>query len=129
MIWILKNTISLFLMILFVTSQVFIQFLSFSLEEEKKNATLFFITQSYFDTPKIIRLQCNYFFFWKLNDDREQTEIHKNHSFGLPKKDFKDVFQEETGKLHSFLFLDTINKSQSYRIRKNLDQPINVLPK
>jgi len=93
----------------------------------KKNATLIFLTQSYFDTPKIIRLQCNYFCFWKLNDDREQTEIHKNHSFGLSKKDFKNVFEEATNDPHSFLFLDTIHKNHSYRIRKNLNQPINVM--
>ncbi len=95
----------------------------------KKNATLIFLTQSYFDTPKIIRLQCNYFCFWKFNDEREQTEIHKNHSFGLTKKEFKDVFDEATNDPHSFLFLDTLNKNQSYRIRKNLNQPINVIPK
>jgi hypothetical protein len=50
----------------------------------------------------MIRLQCNYFCFWKLNDDREQTEIYKNHSFGLTKKEFKVVFDEATSEPHSF---------------------------
>ncbi len=95
----------------------------------KKNATLIYLTQSYYDTPKVIRLQCNYFCFWNLKNDREQTEIHKDHSFGLTKKEFKDVFNEATSEPHSFLFLDTIHKNQSYRIRKNLNQPINVMAK
>jgi hypothetical protein len=93
----------------------------------KKNATLIFLTQSYFDTPKIIRLQCNYFCFWKLNDDRERSEIWKNHNFGLKKNEFVQIFEEATRDPFSFLFFDTIHKNSSYRIRKNLNQPIDIL--
>ena len=92
----------------------------------KKNATVIFLTQSYFDIPKKLRLQCNYFCFWKLNDDREQSEIHKNHSFGLDKKSFSEIFEEATSDPHSFLFLDTIHKNPKFRIRKKLNQPAST---
>ena len=92
----------------------------------KKNATLVFLTQSYFNTPKLIRLQCNYFCIWNLHDDRELCEIHRNHSFGLRKRDFMEIFQEATADPHSFLFLDTIHKDPTYRIRKTFNQPLLV---
>jgi hypothetical protein len=92
----------------------------------KKNATLIFLTQSYFDTPKIIRLQCNYMCFCKLNDHRELADIYQNHPFGLSKKDFTGVLEEATRTRHSFLFLDTMHKNPAFRIRKNLNEPINI---
>lgn len=92
----------------------------------KKNATLIFLTQSYFDTPKIIRLQCQYMCFWKLNDHRELADIYQNHPFGLSKKDFIGVFEEATRDPHNFLFLDTLHSNPAFRMRKNLNVPLNI---
>jgi len=72
----------------------------------KKNCTVIYITQSYFDTPKIIRLNCSYFCFFKIQDSREIGEIHKSHSCGVSKDRFYQIFHDATAAPYNFLCID-----------------------
>ena len=85
------------------------------IRSRKKNATIIFITQSYYQTPKIIRLNSTCFIFFAPNDDREMSEIHKNHNCGMSRLDFIKMFKEATFDRHSFLCLD------AGQIRKNFN--------
>lgn len=84
----------------------------------KKNCTVIFLTQSYFDTLKSIRLNCSYFCFFKLNDSREIGEIHKTHNCGLTRKCFYQTFQDATAEPYNFLCIDL---TSSKSLRKNFD--------
>lgn len=86
----------------------------------KKNSTVIYLTQSYFATPKTIRLQCNHFLLFNPSDDREIGEIHKNHSCGLNRQHFKAMFHEATETPYSFLYLDIRNPDKRLKCRKNL---------
>ena len=88
----------------------------------KKNCTILYLTQSYFNTPKVIRLQCNYNIFFKVPDDREINSIFCNHTMSLDRKTFTQIFKEATKEPHSFLMLDHLTQDESKQIRKNLDQ-------
>jgi hypothetical protein len=88
----------------------------------KKNCTCIFISQDYYTTPKLIRLQCSYFCFFKCRDDREILEIYKTHNCGLSKEDFKDIFKAATVELYNFLLIDkTQPVSDPKALRKNFD--------
>jgi len=87
----------------------------------KKNTSVIYLTQSYFSTPKDIRLQCNYFAFFNISNHRQVLEIQKDHCSGVDKDTFLQYYNEATKEPFNFLMIDkkTTNKSLVYR--KNLD--------
>ena len=87
----------------------------------KKNATIIYLSQSYFHTPKLIRLQCCYKMFFKCFDRREVLNIYQNEGMGLPQQTFVDLFNEATKEPYSFLMLDNVTDNEVLKIRKNLD--------
>lgn len=85
----------------------------------KKNASVIYLTQSYYSTPKDIRLQCNYFMFFNIGSKREVIEIEKDHAIGLTNEEFGRLFSFATEDPYSFMMIDM--KDQMKRFRKNLD--------
>lgn len=92
----------------------------------KKNATIIYLTQSYYATPKIIRLQCNHFCIFKPSDDREIGELHKNHNCGMKRQDFLVMFHEATSTPYSFFYLDINNPERNLQCRKNFTGKLNL---
>jgi len=92
----------------------------------KKNASIVFLTQSYYNVPKPIRLQCNYLIFFKLPDEREISNIYNNHSMGLTKSTFVKVFKESTNEPYSFLLFDLQTNDDNKKIRKNFNYGFTV---
>lgn len=80
----------------------------------KKNCTVVFITQSYYAVPKIIRLNCQYFIFFKCLDDREILEVFKSHGGGLTREDFIATFKKATNDRFSFLCIDRTASGKNY---------------
>ena len=89
----------------------------------KKNCSLIYLTQSYFSTPKDIRLQCNYFVFYSISNERELSDIQRDHCLDIDKKTFKAYFKEATSEPYNFFLID--KKTKELRYRKNLDTIIN----
>ena len=85
----------------------------------KKNTSVIYLTQSYYSTPKDIRLQCNYFMFFNIGSKREVIEIEKDHAIGLTNEEFVRLFHFATEDSYSFMMIDL--KDQMKRFRKNLD--------
>ena len=56
----------------------------------KLNISLVFITQSYFNVPKDVRLNTTHFFIMKIPNKRELQQIALNHSSDI---DFKDILK------------------------------------
>lgn len=88
----------------------------------KKNCTSIFLSQSYFATPKIIRLNISHYYFFKSFDDREISEIFKTHSCNMTKESFVKMFKEATNEPYSFLNINKDNQS----VTKNLSHFINI---
>ena len=91
------------------------------IRSRKKNATIIYLSQSYFSVPKIVRLQCNYLIFFKIRDSREIGTIHQNYNAGLDKQTFCQVFNAATKDPYSFLLLDNCTTDDQLKVRKNLD--------
>jgi energy-coupling factor transporter ATP-binding protein EcfA2 len=92
----------------------------------KKNASVIYLTQSYYSTPKDIRLQCNYFMFFNIGSKREVIEIEKNHAIGLTKEEFLRLFDFSTEDPYSFMMIDLKTKEKRNKFRKNLDYSIDI---
>ena len=89
------------------------------IRSRKKNCSLIYLTQSYFSTPKDIRLQCNYFIFYYISNERELTEIQRDHCLDVDKETFKTYYNKATSESYSFFLID--KKSRELRFRKNFD--------
>lgn len=86
----------------------------------KHNATIIYLTQSYFNTPKLVRLQCNYLILFKPSDDRDALELHRNHNCNLSREKFMEAVKEATFEpKHSFLVMDMATTDPAMRLRKN----------
>ena len=89
----------------------------------KLNIYVAFITQSYFNMPKDVRLNSTQFFIMKILIKRELQEIDLNHSSDIDFKDFIKIYKKCTAEPepYSFLVNDTILPSNDpLRFRKNL---------
>ena len=93
----------------------------------KKNASVIYLTQSYYSTPKDIRLQCNYFMFFNIGSKREVIEIEKDHAIGVTKEEFLEMFKSTTEDPYSFMMIDLKTQDKRNKFRKNLDYRIGIV--
>ena len=73
----------------------------------KLNISIVFITQSYFEVPKDIRLSSTHFSIMKIPNKRELQQIALNHSSDIEFKDFMKIYKKCTAEPYSFLVNDT----------------------
>ena len=87
----------------------------------KLNISVVFITWSYFNVPKDVRLNTTHFFITKIPNKRELRETAINHSLDVSAKDFTNIYRKWTVEPYSFLVNDTTLASNNLlRFRKNL---------
>ena len=87
----------------------------------KLNISLVFITQSYFQIPKDVRLNSTHFSIMKIPNKREFQQIALNHSSGINSKDFIKIYKKYTAESYSFLVNDvTLASDNPLRFRKNI---------
>ena len=87
----------------------------------KLNISPVFITQSYFNLPKEVRLNTTHFFIMKIPNKRELQQVAISHSSDIDFKDFIKIYKKCTDKPYSFLVNDTTLASDDpLRFRKNL---------
>ena len=87
---------------------------------QKTNTSIICISQSYFDTLKIIRLNFNYFESFKCCNPKEIDRVRPTHGFELKKETFMNAFNEAT-KNRGVLLIDSKTNDESFKYRKNLD--------
>ena len=83
----------------------------------KKNASIIYLTQSYYRTPKNIRLQCDYIILMKSCNQREISLILKEHSVS---DSIKQKYNYAIQQPYNFFLLD-LKRNQ---FRKNFDTPL-----
>ena len=73
----------------------------------KLDISFAFITQSYFEVPKDVRLNTSHFFVAKIPNERELQQIEINHSSDINTKDFVNIYRRCTSEPYSFLVNNT----------------------
>ena len=91
----------------------------------KLNISLVFITKTYFDLPKDIRLNSTHYFIMKIPNKQQPQQIASHNSTDIDFQDFINLYKKCTGKPYSFLVVDAIFASEyPLYFRKNLSERI-----
>ena len=85
----------------------------------KKNCSLVFISQDYFQTPKAIRRNCNLFILTNTTSEKDLQMIHQDLARDMDFAAFKTMFREATTN-NSILVIDPMHPDAKYR--KNFSQ-------
>lgn len=80
----------------------------------KKNVCCVYLTQSYYKTPKLIRINCRYIILKKLSSVKDLNLILSEFDLGN-KDQMLELYKEATKKFTDFLLIDTFNNT----FRKN----------
>lgn len=80
----------------------------------KKNASIIYLSQSYYSTPINIRKNCNYFIFFNLQP-KEIQQIIREIDGKLSTEEFKQIYNKSVQKQYDFLMLDLVNPKIRYR--------------
>ena len=87
----------------------------------KLKILIVFITQSYFEVPKDVRLNSSHLFIMKIPNKRELQKITSNQSSDIDFKDFIKIYRKFPAEPYSFLVNDiTLLSNNLLRFRKNL---------
>ena len=79
----------------------------------KLNISLVFITQSYFQIPKDVRLNTSHFFITKIPNKRELQQIALNRLSDISSKDLITFHKKYTSESYSFLVNDNMLASDN----------------
>lgn len=86
-----------------------------------KNASVIYLSQSYFSTPKDIRLNCTTFVIFDIPNNKTLNMILNDHCNEMDKDDFKHIFHEATREPYSFFYVDTTEKNKCLRYRQGFN--------
>lgn len=86
-----------------------------------KGVSCIYLTQSYYTTPKVIRLQANYILMKKLTSTRDLVMVMKDCSLGLEKDELLQLYKHCTSDPRSFLMIDVQTEPEK-RFRKNFNE-------
>lgn len=90
----------------------------------KRNASLFYLTQSYFAVPKGVRLNANFCAVWSVNR-RETRLLADTYACDMSYDDFHNILSEITRKgRHDFLSINDKQTKLTDKLRWNLFKPI-----
>lgn len=85
----------------------------------------FFISQSYYRIPKIIRNNCSYMVLLKLSGEREVNMILKEFGLGVKKEELIEIYEFATKEKFSPLLID-MEESPDKRFRKGFLDILDV---
>ena len=84
----------------------------------KKGASIMFLSQSFYNTPKIIRQNVNYVVILKLGGTRDINSLLREVSIGLTKDELLYMYKEATKNKFDVLIIN-LEKSGNERYRMN----------
>jgi type IV secretory pathway VirB4 component len=97
----------------------------FYLRARKKNCSVIFISQSFYQIPKFIRDNISYLIIKQVSSMKNLTMICRECSLGVDKSQLKDIYDDATKTKQDFLLLD-LEGDKTTRFRKNFDEIYDV---
>lgn len=86
-----------------------------------KNASVIYLTQSYWTTPKDIRLNCSQYLLFGSSNNKDMNMILKDHCKGMDQEEFKQIYNEATAEPYNFFYIDNDATKRPLKFRKNFD--------
>lgn len=90
-----------------------------------KGISCIYLTQSYFKTPKIIRINCGYIILKKLSSKRDLNMILSEYDLGVEKEELKKIYMNVCKDVKDFLFIDMEGDPKS-RFRNKFKKVIQL---
>jgi hypothetical protein len=84
----------------------------------KKGASIMYLSQSYYNTPKLIRQNINYVVVLKLGGSRDINALMREVSIGLTKDELMNIYNDATKNKFDVLIVN-LDKNGNERYRKN----------
>jgi len=91
----------------------------------KFNICSLYLTQSYYKTPRTIRLNSNYLFLKKIQNTRDITHIINEYSLNVDKSTLLNMYRNCTSNFENFLMIDVGEKPEKM-FRCNFDKILNI---
>lgn len=91
----------------------------------KKNASLIYISQSFYQVPKLIRDNITYLIIKQVSSMKNLTMICRECSLGVDKKQLKKIYDDATQNKQDFLLID-LEGNKDERFRKNFDSVYEI---
>lgn len=93
----------------------------------KGGISLLYLTQSYFQVPKIIRIQCQYIFILKTGSNRDLKLILSEFSLNTSPQQLIKIYNYccNSGEFGSFMLIDLV-ATQNKTFRKNFKEYLNL---
>ena len=86
----------------------------------KRNCSLFFLTQSYFDVPRIVRLQAHHIYLFDVCSNKEVRQLCDEVGKGIPYPAFKKMYLKAVEEPFSFLTINARKHRLSDKFRIKL---------
>jgi hypothetical protein len=93
----------------------------------KQNASIVFISQSYFSIPTDVRINSDYFIFTRGIRGNELIQIAKDQASGISQGRFKEMYGIATRDGYNFFLVDNQSKEPFMRFRRNFDHSLNQI--
>lgn len=87
----------------------------------KKNCSIIYISQSFYQVPKLIRDNISYLVIKQVSSMKNLTMICRECSLGIEKKELKKIYDDATATKQDFLLID-LEGDKDERFRKNFDE-------
>lgn len=99
--------------------------MNYYIRARKKNCSVIYLAQNFFQVPKVIRLNCMYFVILKLSCDRDMRLILKEMSLGLTAEQLLKLYAFATDTKFVPLLVDMEETDPQKKFRKGLLQYLN----
>lgn len=86
------------------------------------NCSLFYLTQSFFNTPPLLKKQCNYVILLNVGSKRETIEIAKTYATDIDFTEFCNLYKHCVVQPYGFLVLDLKTQQKEMKYRCGFDE-------
>jgi hypothetical protein len=93
--------------------------LDYYIRGRKKNCTIVFISQSYYEIPKIIRNQLTYLIITKVSSDDDLKLIVRQYKLGVTLDELVDLYNKATEKPTNFFKIDLLKADKATKFSRN----------
>ena len=97
------------------------QMTDYFLRARKKNASLVYITQSYYQVPKMIRNNLTYLIIKQISSMRNLAMIAREYETGMDKNELISIYKQATKSKFDFLMID-LEGDDDKKFRRNFDE-------
>lgn len=104
-----------------------------TVEAHHSKLAIIYLAHSFFDVPKIVRLNCNYFLLLRSNTDKQVIKTMLMQMFGSDEwRGAYEAWSDAVGKAYGMLLIDnTIHADRRFRLLTDIsaENPIAYIPR